>query len=173
MSKSKVGTATAANVLSGKTFTNSSGIGLTGTMKNNGAWTNTPTSKGKVAIPAGHHNGSGYVDTTNIYEQAFNSGITEAITSGALHSDYVELILLIGYSDRNSNEPYANEVFRFIIHNKNNIEDQNLLSGSLYFSNNAWHRTITTHKDVSGEFNFNSNASSPRTLNIWGRIAWL
>ena len=37
---------------------------------NRGAWTNTPTSSGKVTIPKGYHNGSGYVDTSN-----FTSGL--------------------------------------------------------------------------------------------------
>lgn len=70
----KVGTAAAANVLSGKTFTNASGVGLTGTMKNNGAWTSTPTGSGKVTIPAGYHNGSGYVDTSSVYTKGYNDG---------------------------------------------------------------------------------------------------
>lgn len=53
-------------MLAGKTFTNNSGVGIAGTMPNNGAWSNTPTTQGKVTIPAGYHNGSGYVDTTTI-----------------------------------------------------------------------------------------------------------
>ena len=53
--------------MSGKTFTNSSTVGATGTMTNRGTWTSTPTSSGKVTIPAGYHNGSGYVDTSSVY----------------------------------------------------------------------------------------------------------
>ena len=34
---------------------------------NRGAWTSTPTSSGKVTVPAGYHNGSGYVDTSKVY----------------------------------------------------------------------------------------------------------
>ena len=162
----------ASNLLSGVTAYGKDGVKYTGSIVNKGAWTNTPTTKGKVTIPAGYHNGSGYVDTTNIYEQAFNSGITEAITSGALHSDYMELILVVGYTDGNSNEPYAFEVFRQIIHNKNNIPDQQLLSGSGYYST-GWKYTITTNKTVSGEYNFSFRAQTPRSMNIWGRIAWL
>lgn len=33
-------------------------------MTNRGAWTSKPTSSGKVTVPAGYHNGSGYVDTS-------------------------------------------------------------------------------------------------------------
>jgi hypothetical protein len=52
------GTASAGDVLGGKTFSNSSGSGLTGTMPNNGAVTLTPTTADQ-AIAAGYHNGSG------------------------------------------------------------------------------------------------------------------
>ena len=36
-------------------------------VSNRGAWTSSPTSSGKVTIPAGYHNGSGYVDTSGVY----------------------------------------------------------------------------------------------------------
>ena len=66
-------TATAAQILTGQTaYVN--GSRLTGTMTNRGAWTNTPTGSGKVTIPAGYHNGSGYVDTSTVYNNAYNSG---------------------------------------------------------------------------------------------------
>ena len=74
VNQTKVGTAVASDVLTGKTFTNSSGIGISGSMPNKAAWTNTPTAKGKVTIPAGYHNGSGYVDTTSVY----NKGMSDA-----------------------------------------------------------------------------------------------
>lgn len=70
----KVGTATASNVLAGKTFTNSSSVGLSGSMVDRGAWTNTPTSSGNVTIPAGYHNGSGYVNTSTVYNNGYNAG---------------------------------------------------------------------------------------------------
>ena len=56
-----LGTATAAQVLYGKTFSSSAGLKITGTMTNRGAYTTTVTSNGSVTIPAGYHNGSGYV----------------------------------------------------------------------------------------------------------------
>ncbi len=34
------------------------------TVTNRGAWTSKPTTIGKVTIPKGYHNGSGYVDTS-------------------------------------------------------------------------------------------------------------
>ena len=45
-------------------------------MTNRGAWTNTPTSSGKVTIPAGYHNGSGYVDTSKVYNAGVSAGAT-------------------------------------------------------------------------------------------------
>ncbi|KIQ93892.1 hypothetical protein LH47_02042 [Anoxybacillus thermarum] len=53
------GNAQSSDVLSGKTFTNDSGE-QTGTMPNQGAIIITPTTSNQ-AIPAGYHNGSGYV----------------------------------------------------------------------------------------------------------------
>ena len=47
-------------------------------MTNQGAWTNTPTASTKVKIPAGYHNGNGYVDTSTVYTNAYNKGVTDA-----------------------------------------------------------------------------------------------
>jgi hypothetical protein len=59
------GNATAADVLSGKTFSNASGNNLTGSMPNRGAVNQTITTQGgQYTIPAGYHNGSGKVTAT-------------------------------------------------------------------------------------------------------------
>ena len=52
------GTAAAGNVLSGMTFSSVSGLGLSGTMPNNGAVSLIPTTTDQ-SIAAGYHNGSG------------------------------------------------------------------------------------------------------------------
>ena len=54
-------TATASDILEGKTGADSSGNAVNGSMTNNGAWSTTKTSNGDVTIPAGFHNGSGKV----------------------------------------------------------------------------------------------------------------
>ena len=54
------GTATTVQVLTGRTFTSSAGIGSTGTMPNNGAVTIPPGTSAQ-AIASGYHNGSGTV----------------------------------------------------------------------------------------------------------------
>lgn len=54
------GTASGADVLVGKTFSSSAGIGATGTMPNNGAMSITPGTAPQT-IPAGYHDGGGSV----------------------------------------------------------------------------------------------------------------
>ncbi len=61
------GTAGAGDVLTGKTFSGTAGIEKAGTMPENGAWTGETTGNGNVPIPAGHHNGQGYVSGAGAY----------------------------------------------------------------------------------------------------------
>lgn len=61
----KVGNATASQVLSGQTFTNSSGNNNTGTMRNNGTVTSTIASGGSYTIPSGYHTGSGKISRSS------------------------------------------------------------------------------------------------------------
>ena len=77
-SKKATGTATTEQVLEGATFSTSNAIGLTGTMKNNGAWTSSSSGNGKITIPLGYHNGKGYVDLSGTYNEAYSKGITDA-----------------------------------------------------------------------------------------------
>lgn len=55
------GNAGTGDVLSGKTFSNSSTNGATGTMTNRGAWSTTINPGGSVTIPSGYHSGGGKV----------------------------------------------------------------------------------------------------------------
>jgi len=83
-----IGNATATQILAGQTAL-VKGSAITGTMTNRGAWTNTPTGSGKVTIPAGYHNGSGYVDTATSYTNGYNAGNQSAINS--LYDKCIEL----------------------------------------------------------------------------------
>ncbi len=67
--KQATGTAVASDVLSGKTFSNSSEVGLTGTMTNRGAVSQTLNAGGSYTIPAGYHNGSGKVTANSLASQ--------------------------------------------------------------------------------------------------------
>ena len=76
-----VGTATAGDVLTDKTFTNSSTSGVNGSMPNNGAVSaslNTGTTS--YTIPAGYHNGSGTVSITTQEKSATPSTSAQNIT---------------------------------------------------------------------------------------------
>ncbi len=66
-------TAAAADILSGKKAGVNGGM-VTGSMANRGAWTGATTGNGNVAIPAGYHNGSGYVSGAG----AYNKGVSDA-----------------------------------------------------------------------------------------------
>lgn len=66
-----VGDATAADVLTGKTFSGAVGSGVSGTMPNNGAVSGTATPSQPYTIPAGYHNGSGVVIASGAYDTSY------------------------------------------------------------------------------------------------------
>ena len=76
-----------ANLLTGNTAYGKNGVKYTGSMANKGAWTNTPTTKGKVTIPAGYHNGSGYVDTTSVYNKGMSDADARVNTNSASYTN--------------------------------------------------------------------------------------
>lgn len=57
---------------------NASSDSVAGTMINRGAWNSSPTASGKVTIPSGYHNGSGYVNTAGVYTTGYNAGKASA-----------------------------------------------------------------------------------------------
>ena len=76
-------TVTAATLLAGYTAHNASGDPITGTMPNNGAWTANTTGNGNVPIPAGHHNGQGYVSGAGAYAKGMVDADARTNTSSA------------------------------------------------------------------------------------------
>lgn len=81
------GDAVAADVLTGKTFSNASAVGVAGTMPNNGAVSGVATPSQPYTIPAGYHNGSGTVTVSG----AFSPTLFEILTSNTAYtfaSDY-------------------------------------------------------------------------------------
>ncbi len=67
--KQSTGTAVASDVLSGKTFSNSSNVNIAGTMENRGAVSQSLNAGGSYTIPAGYHNGSGKVTANTLASQ--------------------------------------------------------------------------------------------------------
>jgi hypothetical protein len=74
-------TATAANILSGKTAYGSSGK-ITGTMTNNGAKTSSLNCGNSYTIPAGYHNGSGKVTANTLASQTSATASASTILKG-------------------------------------------------------------------------------------------
>ncbi len=74
--KQATGNATVADVLEGKTFSNGTQVGLTGTIKNNGTlnWSGSNTT---YNVPAGYYNG-GTLDSRPSYNNGYNAGVTAA-----------------------------------------------------------------------------------------------
>ena len=58
---SKLGNAINGNVLNGVHYTSESGVNMTGTMPNNGAWSATIDPGQAVQVPSGYHTGGGTV----------------------------------------------------------------------------------------------------------------
>ena len=80
--KQSTGTAVASEVLEGKTFSNSSEVGLIGTMPNKGAINQTLNAGGSYTIPAGYHNGSGKVTAKSLASQTSATASAEWILHG-------------------------------------------------------------------------------------------
>ena len=97
--QSATGDATEANVLAGKTFSNSSGVGKTGTMKDNGAVskTITPSSSAQTyTIPAGYHNGSGKV---TVSAASIGYKFTKTFRDTSAHTQTATLDITSNYSN--------------------------------------------------------------------------
>ncbi len=71
------GTARAADVLAGKTFTNNDGVEYTGTMPERGTWNGSLGTSGSITIPAGHHSGQGKVSAATQTALILNPGTTQ------------------------------------------------------------------------------------------------
>ena len=80
--KQATGNATVSEVLAGKTFSNSSGVGLVGTMANNGAISKTLNAGESYTVPAGYHNGSGRVTANSLASQTSGTAGADDILTG-------------------------------------------------------------------------------------------
>ena len=80
--KQSTGNAVAADVLKGKTFSNGTQVGLTGTMENRGAVSQSLNAGGSYTIPAGYHNGSGKVTAKSLKDQTSATATAAQILSG-------------------------------------------------------------------------------------------
>lgn len=95
------GTATAADVLNGATFSSVAGIGLAGTMTDNGAVSITPGTASQ-AIAAGYHNGAGTVTgDADLVAANIKSGVDIFGVTGSLS------VLSSGLPETGQTTPYG------------------------------------------------------------------
>ena len=80
--KQATGNAAVSEVLAGKTFSNSNGVGLVGTMANNGAISQTLNAGESYTVPAGYHNGSGRVTANSLASQTSGTAGAGDILTG-------------------------------------------------------------------------------------------
>ena len=119
---------------------------------NRGAWTSKPTTIGKVTIPKGYHNGSGYVDTSNFSNKSFTFKVS--------YSKYKIDIDVKTYSSlkisRNTVHPYSNlhidadgENIYTCLAGTSGTEEKTLNISS-YNSISIYTNFYTTYYDVQG-----------------------
>lgn len=108
------GTATAANVLTGKTFTSSSGLKVTGTIPSVSGRTITPSTSSQTAIASGSYAagniivaGSSNLIASNIKSGVNIFGVTGTLSSAKLYTGTVSSF----YNEGNGNGGYLNFSF--------------------------------------------------------------
>ena len=124
-----VGDATAADVLTGKTFSGAVGSGVSGTMPNNGAVSGTATPSQPYTIPAGYHNGSGVVTASGIGDLLADNGDYIDVSTAAAD------LPIVGTYSGTSIGPATGNVGHVVIVNVTNYTTATS-SGSLAFY--AW-----------------------------------
>lgn len=82
--KGSLGDAAAANVLTGKSFTSTNGVKISGSMPNKGAVTATINPGGSYTIPAGYHNGSGKVTANKLSTASQTLTLVASVYDGSL-----------------------------------------------------------------------------------------
>jgi hypothetical protein len=97
----KKGNVMAEEVLAGKTFTNSSGIALVGSMPNNGEETASLNAGESYNIPEGYHNGNGKITANSLYSQTSATATASDIANGK--TAYVNGTKITGTLEKSEN----------------------------------------------------------------------
>ncbi|MNW55220.1 hypothetical protein D3C74_328680 [compost metagenome] len=150
------GNATAAQVLSGTTFSNASGNNLTGTMVNRGTVTSTITTQGgQYTIPEGYHNGSGKITASfaNLVSGNVRSGVGIGGVIGTLQPSLI-IPMEFSYNDYVRSTPYE-QVLATIPSSVNYI---NYLSNGSASSSSASYGNVSTSITLSDAQNMNTYA---------------
>lgn len=119
------GNATPAQVLAGSTFgSNSAGRLATGTMPNRGTQTITPSTS-NITIPAGYHNGSGYVvGDADLVPSKILRNVNLFGVTGTVIEDPGPLFSAVQYIDVTIPE-YSTSAYREVYYNINSVNVAN------------------------------------------------
>jgi hypothetical protein len=102
----KQGTATASQVLTGYTFTNSSNVNISGTMANRGTLNWSPTTSTTYTVQAGYYSG-GTLNSSGAYTTGYNQAISDVqkifIAGGMGVSENFSTFTTINVGNYNSN----------------------------------------------------------------------
>lgn len=151
------GNATPAQVLSGRTFSNATQENVAGVMPNLGQWTSTPSQSGNVLIPEGYHNGTGYVDTTNVFDAGKTAAEavtwTEQITTPETNnSDGIDVTFLSknAVSIKLLSKSTANNIYITQYDSSYNSISRELIVNTPYTINNVYNQSVLVSKKYNG-----------------------
>lgn len=129
--KQATGNATEADVLSGKTFSKSGSVGLTGSMENHGAVTPPALSAGGIyTIPKGYHNGLGTVTAQDLASQTQATATASDIAKGK--TAWVNGELLTGIQNQSVLSSMDLLAQKTLVHNDGYYSSE--ISGSVSFT---------------------------------------
>lgn len=166
----KVGTATAAQVLSGKTFTNASTVGLTGTMADYSAnpqtvtLSSTQTGTSTLSLSAGYHS-SVQVNAASVYSAGMTAADARANVNSTNYQEGYAAGVAAGKADTLT-IPYEPDVaFTFQWTGSPTYPPNSPLTGVV----TAFYNFQTSGSSSSPEYYINGNSGNPirLTTNRW------
>jgi hypothetical protein len=147
------GNAQPGDVLAGKSFSAGANYGAVGSMPENGAVILTPSGAGNVPIPAGHHNGAGYVQQVNVPAANVLSGTTIAGVPGTMPNRGAPTFTP-GTNDQGINPGYYSGG---VVKGDPNLIASNILSGKTIFGVTG---SVASKQQASGTVTSSSAFSS-------------
>lgn len=137
------GDAVAADVLAGKTFSNASATGVTGTMTNNGA----VSAVAPYTIPEGYHNGEGVVTAPAVtFSAPVTSSADTVTTTETLENSFTGIKGFVYHVSGNIyTSTYSNSEFNIYV---NGTKTETLKYADLTAVNNMIVRQYTEASDV-------------------------
>ena len=166
----KVGTAAAANVLSGKTFTNASSVGLTGTMADYSAnpqtvtLSSSQTGTSTLSLPTGYHS-SVKVNAANVYSAGITAADARTNVNSANYQAGYNAGVAAGKADTLTMPYEPDSTFTFQWTGSPTYPPNSPLTGVV----TAFYNFQTSGSSSSPEYYINGNSGNPirLTANRW------